>query len=96
VRFFGDTRPDSPEGYLGSYNSASEVVREALVPIWCSLDRIVIYNLAVSGDAEPVFLRARGVRGTQHSVKAADAGSNPAGSILPVVVEKFIGEKTQR
>src|SRR5215467_2784992 len=29
---------------------------------------------------------ARGVRGTQHSVQVADAGSNPVGSTLPVLL----------
>ena len=33
-------------------------------------------------------LRARGVRETRHSVTVANAGSNPAGSILPFVEEK--------
>ena len=68
----------------------------SLVPIRHTLNQIVICNLAISGGERPSSPRARGVRGTQHSVKVADAGSTPAGSILPVVVEKFIEEKTQR
>jgi hypothetical protein len=35
---------------------------------------------------------ARGVTATQHSVQVADAGSNPAGSILQVCGEALSGE----
>jgi hypothetical protein len=66
------------------------------VPIRHGLSQIVTWDLAISSGAGPSSFRARGVRGTQHSVQVADAGSTPAGSILPVVVEKFMEEKTQR
>ena len=44
----------------------------------------VITILATSSDDAETSLRARSVRGTRHSVIVADAGSNPAGSILQV------------
>jgi hypothetical protein len=38
-------------------------------------------------------VRARGVTGTPHSVQVADAGSNPAGSVLPTVEDGLVGER---
>ena len=41
------------------------------------------------------WCRARGVTATQDSVQVPNAGSNPAGSILPLVEDLFWGENTE-
>jgi hypothetical protein len=61
-----------------------------LIPNRESLQKIVTYNLAIVYGLSETPFRARSVMATQHSVTVADAGSNPAGSILPVVEEKFL------
>src|ERR1019366_8776435 len=52
-------------------------------------EKILCSNLAIGQAVLKTPFRARSVRGTRHSVPVADAGSNPAGSILPVVAEKL-------
>jgi hypothetical protein len=65
------------------------------VPIRHRLSQIVIYNLVIPVSAGPSSGPSLQTV-AQLSVQVADAGSNPAGSILPVVVEKFIEERRQR
>ena len=52
-------------------------------------NKIVTHDLAEGCTNTETPLRARGVTGTQHSVQVADAGSNPAGSILLLVEDEF-------
>jgi hypothetical protein len=40
--------------------------------------------------------RARGATGSTALCQSADAGSNPAGSVLPSVEKIYTGERTQR
>src|SRR6476469_4692340 len=47
--------------------------------------RIGHRTLAIADAVTDTARRALGVMGTQHSVQVADAGSNPAESILPLV-----------
>ena len=65
-------------------------------PIW-KYHQSVVTDTLVRGPAhDETPRRARGATGAQYSVQVADAGSNPAGSILPFVVEKFVwGENTE-
>jgi hypothetical protein len=51
--------------------------------------RIGHRTLAIADAVTDTARRARGVMGTQHSVQVADAGSNPAESILPLVKEEL-------
>ena len=59
------------------------------LPIWNTAQKIVSASLAIFLADSETRIRARGVRGTRHSVIVANAGSNPVGSILPVVEENF-------
>ena len=76
----------------------SEEVREGragncpsigLVPIRHARHEIADYDLAFLSAIPETPLRARGATAARHSVQVADAGSNPAGSILPSVEKKF-------
>ena len=66
-------------GFCAGNNSETGCV----FPIRHGRSEIVDHSLAIFAVATETRLRARGVRETQHSVTVADAGSNPAGSILP-------------
>jgi hypothetical protein len=66
------------------------------LPIWNALRKILDANLVIFSAAPETPFRARSVRGTRHSVTVADGGSNPAGSILPVVEEKLRLEERNR
>ena len=59
------------------------------LPIRNTAEKIPSASLAIFSAVSETPIRARSVRGTRHSVTVADAGSNPVGSILPVVEEKF-------
>ena len=79
------------------YNEITCQRSHHLFPIRHSAEEIVTDNLVLYRRLRKAPLRARSVMGTQHSVTVADAGSNPAGSILPFVEERFLfEEKTQR
>ena len=65
------------------------------VPIQHAHTEIAARSLAISSTVTQTRLRARGVKETRHSVTVADAGSNPAGSILPFVEEKFMRENAE-
>ena len=49
---------------------------------------VVTYILATIPAPRETTIRARGAMGAQHSVQVADAGSSPAGSILPVLCRR--------
>src|ERR1039457_7066926 len=59
------------------------------VPIRNRVRKDSLWQPCISPARPETAFRARSVTGTRHSVTVADAGSNPAGSILPVVEEKF-------
>src|ERR1700722_8056755 len=65
-------------------------------PIPHALDEIAHYSLAILSAIAETPLRARGATVAQHSVQVADAGSNPAGSILPSVEKKLHSGREHR
>ncbi len=57
---------------------------------------VVTRILATIPAARETLDGARGAKGSTALCQSADAGSNPAGSILPSVEKIYTGERTQR
>ena len=73
--------------------AASAPQEKSPFPIWKRHQGIVIRSLARHRTSDDTPHRARGATVAQHSVQVADAGSNPAGSILPSVEKIYPGRE---